>query len=393
MSYKRFKHKDIVNSTIVAKPEFNFVVHSGSTYLQRERPVDGDFSNTIKHIESGHVSLHELNINRPSGSLIHAFIEKSSTRYSFDTITTSDFDASSTFAFGAQMNLEYPLSASVSRIYIPAGSEVSSSSGNAHANKKYIRSLKNPISSANVLGTSNKYGNLGTKAVNMLCIPGIFAGSGIDKGTIELNYYVTGTLVATAKDSYSDGRIIQTHGSTTGNEVGVVLYNQGIMLLTGSDSLHTSTDNFFSTTSSANPTWLNFGTGIKQAGQSVSHTSAPSSSYSVTFKGVNKIPTLTMFAYSEKGEHNFSNNPTFLSRVAGSDHSQNESTYSERALRIKKINKSPYADHEEDYENTTYISKIGIYDEDKNLIAIASVANPVKKTEKRDFMFKLKLDF
>ena len=33
-----------------------------------------------------------------------------------------------------------------------------------------------------------------------------------------------------------------------------------------------------------------------------------------------------------------------------------------------------------------------IYDKDKNLIAIASLANPVKKTETRDFMFKLKLD-
>ena len=80
MTFKRFANKDIVNSTIVAKPEFNFIVHSGSTYLQRERSVDGDFSNTIKHIESGHVSLHELNVNRPSDSLIYAFIEKSSTR-------------------------------------------------------------------------------------------------------------------------------------------------------------------------------------------------------------------------------------------------------------------------------------------------------------------------
>ena len=75
MNYKRFKQKDIVNNTIVAKPEFNFIVHSGSVYLQKERPKTGDFSNTIKHIESGHVSLHELNVNRPSGSLIYAFIE------------------------------------------------------------------------------------------------------------------------------------------------------------------------------------------------------------------------------------------------------------------------------------------------------------------------------
>ena len=44
------------------------------------------------------------------------------------------------------------------------------------------------------------------------------------------------------------------------------------------------------------------------------------------------------------------------------------------------------------YRRQTYISKIGIYDEDRNLIGIAKVATPVKKTEERDFTFKLKLD-
>lgn len=393
MSFKRFEQKDIVNSTMVAKPEFNFIVHSGSTYLQRERLPAGDFSNTIKHIESGHVSLYELNVNRPSDSLIYAFIEKDSTRYSFKTITTSDFDSEDVFGLGSQMTLPYPLSSSLSRIYIPAGIEFSTSAATAHANKKYIRALKNPISSADVLGPSNKFGSLGTSAVNMICIPGIFAGSGIDKGSIEMNYYITGTLVATAKDLYSDGRMVQTYGNTTGNEVGMVVYNQGIVILTGSDNLHTSVDNFFSPSSTANPSWLSFGTGLNQAGEQLSHGNVEDSSYSITFKATNKVPTLTMFAFSEKGEHNYSKNPTFLSRSSGDAYAHNEELYSERQFQVKKINKSPYADHEEEYKNVTYISKVGIYDKDKNLIAIASLANPVKKTEKRDFMFKMRIDF
>ena len=44
------------------------------------------------------------------------------------------------------------------------------------------------------------------------------------------------------------------------------------------------------------------------------------------------------------------------------------------------------------YEKTTYITKIGLYDENKILICIAKVANPVRKTEDRGFIFKLKLD-
>ena len=44
------------------------------------------------------------------------------------------------------------------------------------------------------------------------------------------------------------------------------------------------------------------------------------------------------------------------------------------------------------FEKTTYISKINIYDENENLIGVASLANPVKKTIDREYLFKLKLD-
>ena len=39
------------------------------------------------------------------------------------------------------------------------------------------------------------------------------------------------------------------------------------------------------------------------------------------------------------------------------------------------------------------INKIGLYDENKNLIAIAKVATPVRKLETDEYTFKLKLDF
>ena len=54
--------------------------------------------------------------------------------------------------------------------------------------------------------------------------------------------------------------------------------------------------------------------------------------------------------------------------------------------------KYDYENYSGSLEKQTYISKIGIYDEDKNLIAIAKLAKPVRKTENRDFTFKLKLD-
>ena len=92
MSFKRFEEKDLIYNTILTKPEIDFIVHSGTVYYQREKINSGSFSNNIKHIDQGNVSLHELNINRPSDSMVYAFIEKSSTRYAYKTVSTSAFD-------------------------------------------------------------------------------------------------------------------------------------------------------------------------------------------------------------------------------------------------------------------------------------------------------------
>ena len=43
-------------------------------------------------------------------------------------------------------------------------------------------------------------------------------------------------------------------------------------------------------------------------------------------------------------------------------------------------------------EKQVFISKIGIYDQDRNLIGIAKLANPVRKQQSQGFTFKLKLD-
>tara|TARA_B100000282_G_scaffold257326_1_gene204154 strand:- start:2790 stop:4001 length:1212 start_codon:yes stop_codon:yes gene_type:complete len=402
MSYKRFEPKDILYNTIVAKPEFNFIIHSGSTYLQREKLQSGNFSNNIKHMNNGDLSLYEMNINRPEDSMIYSFIEKKSSRFSFKRISDKDFQDRNQFAYGSVLTQSYPLTASLSRIYIPEGPEFKTFTMNAngereytsaHVNKKYIRALRPAIESVSKLGPAFEYGDLGTIAVNMISVPAIFYGTEISKGSIELNYYLTGTLVATAKDIFSDGRLFQVSGDVTGSQVGVAIYNHGLMLLTSSVSLHdTYEDTFYSKDANSSPSWLNFGTGISQVGEKLDHGNPSGSAYLVAYKGLTKTPTLTMFAYSKIGEHNYSHNPTYLSKSIGPAYSQTGSHYIETERTIKKINKSPYADNEDDFENATYISKIGIYDRDKNLIAVASLANPVKKTESREYMFKLKLD-
>ena len=122
------------------------------------------------------------------------------------------------------------------------------------------------------------------------------------------------------------------------------------------------------------------------------------SAFEISFEGVQKVPTITMFAQAPSQLLNNSINPTFvkytgeiaLSGALTSDHT----TFIEpRDTEIKHISHSRFYDQSGSFEKQTYISKIGIYDEHKNLIAIATLANPVRKTESRDLTFKLKLDF
>ena len=100
---------------------------------------------------------------------------------------------------------------------------------------------------------------------------------------------------------------------------------------------------------------------------------------------------MTLFAHAKENQINFSNNPTFLSGNVGAFTASN--IYHEDAeMDIKNIVTSSYKNHTASFQPVTYISKVAIYDDDKNLIGIASLANPVRKLEDRGYTFKLKLD-
>ena len=103
-----------------------------------------------------------------------------------------------------------------------------------------------------------------------------------------------------------------------------------------------------------------------------------------------------MFAHANRGELNHSNNPTFLDYGSTGSHIPvtGAAQFVERKdVPIRNIVKTPWIEPSGSFKKTTYISKIALYDEKKNLIGIAKLATPVKKTEDRDFTFKLKLDF
>ena len=117
-----------------------------------------------------------------------------------------------------------------------------------------------------------------------------------------------------------------------------------------------------------------------------------------------------MLAHAPIAELNHSNNSTFIksnSAKPSSDQYGDSSMHSgtlwpvlssskayvqSKTVQLHNTVSSSYANHTASFSKQTYISKIGIYDENRNLIAVAKLATPVKKTHERDLTFKLKLD-
>jgi len=235
--------------------------------------------------------------------------------------------------------------------------------------------------------------------INMIFVPQIFCGSSIKKGSVSLKFYITGSLLAECSDVNQNGELIQTTSSftSTGDVVGLVMYNEGIILLTGSADLEppTSYDIVYDPGlgGPVSSSWKYFAAGLNDG---ITYgTTMKSASFAVDFKGTNYVNTMTMFCHAKRGDLNHSNNPTYrnFSDVnALTNNTSSHSDFAERQYGIKNIVSSSYTGTEETFEKTTYISKIALYDKNGNMVGIASTATPIKKTEDRELTFKLKLD-
>jgi hypothetical protein len=322
-----------------------------------------------------------------SGSLPYPFITKRGTLDAFKTVSTSDY---ASFDYGDVISGCYPLTASLSSDHLQANST-----------RPRIEALRNtfnyycPVSPHYVYSSS--LGDKSTQEMRLLSIPSIFYGSSLRKGTVSCKFYVTGTLVAELQDEQKNGNMVQVGpvGSLgSGSIAGVALYREGFLVLTGSWSLHPSYTDYFDVTDAAtlySPTWRNFFT----TGSSASpDTFVPSSSFGFDFEGTQRIPTLAVLCHADKGEMNHSNNPTY--QKYGQDDMipfSSSLAFRERDnIEIRNLVNVDYVEEEPPFEKMTYITKIGLFDEEKNLIGFAKLATPVRKREIDSYTFKLKLD-
>ena len=436
MPYYKFGQNDIFRNQIETHPRCDFHFHNGVTYFNQEQPQLGemDTNQNVTHVPSGYLSLHELNIDRKLSAhdydaetetgdetMIYPFITKSGSLTSFKTVSTSTFQS---FNYGTIMTGSYPMSASVTTEHYYASGSSGSCEGDT---RRHIRSLKNTLNNYLYLSREFSYENYDTEEMRLVNIPSIFYGSHIEKGTVELKLFYKGELVAKLSDTKRNGEMVQTYPETVthcssevhpdyGKVAGVILYTEGFILLTGKWDMDNApnyvtnpggrwltcpTDCITANPSPLPPRWIYFASlgdpdddtcDEDENGNNLA--SNPDYMWSLSFNGTNFVPVLTMLAHAPLGELNHSNNPTFIEHGQDQTPKIGGTEYVEKdKLTINNTVKSPYNDPDGNFRKQTWISKVGIYDEDKNLVGIAKLATPIRKTEEREFTFKLKLDF
>ena len=116
MSYYKFEQNDIFTNRIKAHPRTYFLINNTKVYYNNDVvPKTEGEPETILDIPQGHISLHEMNVNRIDGldneGLIHPFITKQGSLESFKTVSTEAFQ---NFQYGNEISGSYPDFASIS---------------------------------------------------------------------------------------------------------------------------------------------------------------------------------------------------------------------------------------------------------------------------------------
>jgi hypothetical protein len=93
----------------------------------------------------------------------------------------------------------------------------------------------------------------------------------------------------------------------------------------------------------------------------------------ITFQNITNINSTLIFCRAAADEFNYSANPTFT----------------DTDNRIVVID----AGQEDTQQSFTYITSVGLYDANDNLLATAKLSRPVEKSPERDLTLRVRLDF
>ena len=329
--FRRFGRNDVYINTIKAYPEVKFSIYSGSVYYNNAPLVSGSFTGSVNLMNSGGVSLYELNVDRfetdgqafgpnnvENNNLIRPWISKDGNRMALRTTTEASFNSLSP---GDIIYGSYPLSSSIKKNYYAADtprstapvialSEKSGLTVSTNPSVTRIRSLKNTINYNNYINPHFAYSSSAPTGsqpgardfehieLGLISIPSIFYGKNIKKGTVNLKFYYTGSLIGQARDTARNGVLYETSGTQVGQAIGLVLYNEGMIILTASYDLGAAgeyADNYIGT-GQIGPKWVYFAQSITASSAVAGGDDRSKSSFLMEMSGTSEIQTVTMFA-------------------------------------------------------------------------------------------------
>lgn len=437
MSLKKFGVNDLLINTMRAHPRVEFLVFDSRVFYNNIPEQSGAHSHDVYNVPEGHISLYEYNIDRvidrgtpgkPStAKSIYPFITKQSARASFRTASPTSY--SNEFVYGDIITSSYPMSASIHRYYMTnPGARDSVIDDNTGARTftgppihPFYFALRNRLNfygstlshhyliedaggnplapGATTLAGDYWNWSKDNQTINLVSIPSIFYGTKIKPGSVSLKWFFTGSLIGELRDVKQNGELIQVgpYGSVGSSSVaGVVMYDEGFVLLTGSWTLGDGAPSIpiKSDSTSDRPRWIYFGAGaLDGVNQTTAGADFVSASFNLSFRGQTDTQVVTMFTHARRGEVNYSNNPTFIKQGQKKIEVSSSNIFQENSSKlIANTVSSSYPDYNADFKRQVYISRVAIYDEHRNLIGIATLANPVLKEEDKDYVFKLKLD-
>ena len=352
MTLYKFNKNEVAINKLRTHPHHRVLVHNNKVYINN---TTSSFVMLGEHIDGA-----------------FPFVQKDGSRYAFKTTTNANYMSKQ---YGESITGSYPMS--------------SSYGFDLNADTTRMDSLRAIFDSYNALSpryqfSSSAHGIKRTANNSLVSMPQLHYGSGIKRRSIKCRMYMTGSLVGELQDVYGNGELVQVgpKGSTgSGSVAGVALYKEGFLYLTGAWDLSPSTD-VYGDGNTDNTKWKYFsaiGTTTK-------------TNIEIEYDGTEDVPTMTMYANAPKGELNCSTNLTSLQRGQETlQHTSSVSYIENSKVSLANITSSPHG-ASGSFEKTTYISSIGIFDEDENLVAIGKLATPIKKRQKDGYTFKLKLD-
>ncbi len=93
------------------------------------------------------------------------------------------------------------------------------------------------------------------------------------------------------------------------------------------------------------------------------------------------LPSAQYFVRVKNQDFNYTNNPTFIAN--GTTDSLNGTVLARGAIKISDFVNNP----------TTYITTVGLYDSDNELVAVAKLSQPTQKTFDSELLIRVRLDF